>query len=54
MTFCNLFARSLVMTFRMELSNEIGLKSLAEIGASFFGIRVMKESLILSKLIFPS
>jgi hypothetical protein len=43
-----------VTIFRTELSSEMGLKSLAVIGVSIFGIRVIKEEFILSKDIFSS
>jgi hypothetical protein len=43
-----------VTIFRIELSNEIGLKSLAETGESVFGTRVIKEEFILSSDIFSS
>ena len=43
MIFCSLLANSFVIILIEQLSSEIGLKSLASIGASFLGIRVMKD-----------
>ena len=53
MTCCSLSARILVNSFRLELSNEIGLKSLTDSGLLCFGTKVMKELLTLSKFTFP-
>lgn len=44
---CNLFARSLVIIFIEVLRSEIGLKSPTYFGLSTYGIRVMKEVLML-------
>lgn len=42
------------MIFSTPLSKEIALKLLGEMGTSFFGIRVMKEVLMLSRATFPA
>jgi hypothetical protein len=48
MTPCNLFAKSLVNNLRELLSKEMDLKSLVVLGLPFFGMMVMKESLMVS------
>ena len=51
-TFWSLFASNFVTNFKQELDREIGLKSLGPSGDSTLGIKVIKEPLILSRLIF--
>jgi hypothetical protein len=43
-----------VTIFRTLFSKEIGLKSFGEVGDSDFGMRVMRDELMLSIKIFPS
>jgi hypothetical protein len=54
MIFCNLLARSFVIIFNTLFRREMGLKSLAVVGLSHLGIRVMNEEFMLSKEIFSS
>lgn len=53
MTSWSLFAKSFVMILIDQLSSDIGLKSLGVVGASFLGMRVINEELMLCKLILP-
>lgn len=48
-TCCNRFANSLVKNLKDRLSKEMGQKSLTVVGVGIFGMRVMKELLMLCK-----
>ena len=54
MILCNLSARIFVRSLILQLSREIGLKSLTHSRLFTFGTRMMKDPLILSKLILHS
>ena len=54
MTFCNLSANILVNNLMLQFNKEIGLKSFTVYGLLTFGMRVMKEELILSRFTVPS
>ena len=51
---CSLSARIFVSNLMLQLRREIGLKSLTVSGLFILGIRVMKETLMLSRLTIQS
>jgi hypothetical protein len=43
-----------MIIFRTSFNSDIGLKSFGEVGESIFGMRMIKEELILSRATFSS